>query len=1343
MHNLNPFTRMNRMSRKADKALRLARRQSDGSARRLALAALAALSAGRASANPSGMTINQGVVSATTSGSRLDITASHNAVIDWQQFNIAAGETTAFHQPGSMSVVWNRIFDANPSQIWGRIEANGHVVLMNEHGFYFGPGSCVEVGGFVATTVMSTPSVSAGGLWQFQGTPPAASIINYGEIKTASGGSLFLVAEKIENQGLLSAPDGTLGLYAGKNVLISERPDGRGLSVKVSLPSGAIDNNGRLVADAGLIALHAQAVNQNGIVQANSIRQRNGVIELVAEDVNLGTGSILSARGGDGVSTGGSIKIDAGTFHDASGSRIEIEGGAAGGNGGRVEICAEKMDAVRSRIDGTAASGFTGGSLLLDPDNIMLVSGGSDAPNPDGSVNVGDRPGETLWLDVNSAFYGLSQIRLQANNDISLGDNTIWNLNQSTGVSDAGSLLTLEAGRDILFGNGSSLVGGAGWSVRMSAGVDFSDPSLAVRAGAGGIYLNGGPVSNGSRPENTGSIETANGSITLQAGSDVLVAGGFIRTVNGGSIRITALSGDVDPGSNQNTYDYSRVGYRINAAGLGGIGTAKGGNVTIQAGRDIVTSTGSPAFIGAFGAAGGNVTLEAGRDIRGQFMLRNGTGNVTAGSTVGSSASPLTRFGLVKGTWNITAARDVILSEVFNPNGALNDNIMATGAKVRYQYDYAANASVNLTGGNSVQLLGTELLYRGNADRLPIYAPRLSIAAGAGGVVLGNDVVLYPSAQGALSITTTGGGSLVSRAGGYYRLIVSDSDNPDYTTFADGHASSPVHAGGSGSGVSLNISGSIKNVFLRSPMQAAIDVAGSCYNFSFEGQNLSDSDTTSIRIGGDYLTKSDRLTVDATGVNMTILTDPVIAAFPALANQISYRYSSKRKTKQLVVQGILTASQREYLRNPWVYVRDPATGKRMVDENGNYVTEPATFASASVLDRLFALNDDVPASSLAWAGIRIGGPGTLNLSAANLDLGTSSGIRSEGPLSNPNLASISANGAKINVSLSGNLEMNSSQIASFNGGDITVNAAGTMNIGSQVKTTSDDTPKGIYTAHGGNLDIHAGSDINLNGSRIATYDGGNISVISDSGNVNAGSGGLGFFYVTTSQINDETGEAVNRNDRFFGSGIMALTRTDGQARVGDITVKAGKDIVASDGGILQLAFNRADQSEAAVTLVAGGSIRANQSGILGMNVSLSAQGSIEGLVVANRNLLIDARQNVSVTALAAGTASVTAGQSVSGSIVGGGDVSVSGSEIDAAVMSARGTASTSGDSSKATVGMEANSTTPAAQRVTEDTGKAAADKASEDEEELRKRKGAKKPTLARPVGRVTVILPGK
>lgn len=1487
--------------------------QSWGRLRAVPAGLVAFLVALKAVAAPLGMTVQQGSVNASQTGPRLDITASHNSVINWQSFNIGAGESVNFHQPNNVSVVWNRILDANPSQIWGSLNANGQVVLMNQNGFYFGPNSSINVGGFFATTVPIAPeSPAGGGLWQFNGTPPLASIINYGEIKAHSGGSVFLVAEKVENHGVLSAPDGTLGLYAGKEVLISERPDGRGLSASVKLPEGSIDNTGKLIADAGRIALHAAVVNNNGLVQANSVRERNGVIELVAsEGVNLGDSSVLQARAdGAAASDGGRISIKSdGRFADTPSSQIDVAGGVQGGNGGQVEISAARMASIQSRIDGHAQAGFSGGHLTIDPTDIVLSAGGDDSAG-NGTINAGDPP-DTLNLNVNAAFVGFSQILLQARRDISLLQNTVWKLNDSTGLSDPGSLLTLEAGRHILFGDGSIIAGGIGWSVRLIAGSAVADP-LNTWMGVGSIYFRGLAAND----NNSGAVETSDGSITLQAAHDILLGAGYVRAIGGGAIGITTGDGDVDAGRKADSYIFSRTGYTISNAGLGGIGTTAGGDVTIQSGRDISSFT---PIVGAYG--GGNVNLTAAGRVLGKYLVRDGIGTIRAGTDVGSPSSPAS-LSLIKGGWEITDARDIYLNEVLNPTGSLNSNRRTTGARVKFQFDYAPDAFAHFTARNSVQLLGTSPgRLADNSDRLPIYPPQLEIHAGAGGVVLGNDLVLYPSALSRLEITTTGGGSLRSTPGSYFQFVMSDSGSPDYRTFAADHALTPLQAIRPDDSLSvmaeksrpalLNISGNIENLFLRTSKRADMLVYGNGVNFTFEGQNLSPNDgrdnsplfavgefldlarlvamlnqpsdavsaylrnnlseatraalstfagassdplpiqealvkdlnrivrgqsiyqdilavgvslrpeTQSLKVQltdhperafqpafnlvalnrmlledafplavlkkhprrpfddspfndpnanysglwvkGDFSSRSDRTsaTIDQSLANSVpdfslsslTLTTPTSVFDPAITinAELGRRLTYNPDTGKLGIQGRMLAGDLAFLLNPMVRKVDEL-GRTIFDEQGEPVLVPAIFTSDhAALQKLYDDSQNIPSSAVAFKGLQIGGSGEFNLAARNLDLGISQGIRSVGPQLNPFLTSVSLQGARLGIGLVENLDMTSSQIASYNGGAIDLMAGGTLNIGAQEQFTSDDTPKGIYSGHGGAVSVRAQGNININGSRIATYDGGDISVITDHGSIDAGSGGKGFFSVTTSQIDPATGQLGTRNDKFFGSGIVALTRTDSDVKVGDITVSAGMmnpppdhspghdslglgSIVANAGGVLQLAFNDVDQSAAKVTLTANGSIKANQSGILGGNVALTAGEGIEGLIVAQGNLGITAQQNVNVTALAGGSANVTGGGTVSGSIVGGSGASVTGAGAVTADVISTGSAGSTGNAFK-------DVAAPVATQTTTESEKKAIVKTDDEDEVEKKRRAAAAPVLAKTSGRVTVILP--
>jgi len=324
------------------------------------------LYAPRAIANPAAATVAQGRASFSSSGPQLTIHTSDRAYINWQSFNIGIGETTTFVQPSSSSLVWNKINDPNPSQILGNLNANGYVVLQNQSGFYIGGLASITAHGVIMTTApIPAPDLAGGGPWDFSAPPPTASIINYGQISTDKGGSVFLIAHDIQNKGTISTPQGSLGLYAGQQVLLSERADGRGLSAQVTLPAGSVDNEGKLIADAGTIAVNAQVVNQGGLVQANSVRTVNGAIELLASDaINLGPDSVIEAKGGpQGASPGGSILIKSdGLFSDQPTSAINISGGTQGGNGGQAEISAPHMASIQSSILGQATRGFRAAS---------------------------------------------------------------------------------------------------------------------------------------------------------------------------------------------------------------------------------------------------------------------------------------------------------------------------------------------------------------------------------------------------------------------------------------------------------------------------------------------------------------------------------------------------------------------------------------------------------------------------------------------------------------------------------------------------------------------------------------------------------------------------------------------------------------------------------------------------------------------------------------------------------------------------------------------------------------------------------------------------------------------
>jgi filamentous hemagglutinin family protein len=1234
-------------------------------------------------ANPTGMTVRLGTATAQTSGAQLNLTVSQAAFLNWSSFNIQAGETTTFIQPSANSVVLNEIGGASPSQIFGNLNANGTVILANANGFYFGPNSMIKVGGdFIATTAPITPDFGSGSSWTFTGMPPLASIINYGAIQAGNGRSLFLIAENIQNNGSLNAPGGNIGLAAGQTVLVSERPDGRGLSASVQVPAGSVNNLGQITADAGTIALQAQVVNQNGIIQANSVQNQNGVIELIASDqLTLGANSQIIANG-DNVSSGssgGNVTLKSGnTFSDDVGSQVSVTGGAQGGNGGNVEISAPNILSLNSSVNAGAQTGWSGGSFALDPINIILGNSGTTSAGTAGTIDgSGSGPG-TLNVNVNTAFQNITagQILLEASGDITLNANTVWNLYSSTGNKTSGQL-TLEAGGNIYFGNKSKITDAYSWSVTLDAGYNFINQ--AVQSGAGSIYLgdvvrdpSGNPLPDSSGnltpASGSGSIQTAAGNINLTAGGSIVVGSGYIVTTGGGNIFADAQLGDINTGTK--SVGTGNTGYTFNtddtyapSTSYGGIGTYGGGNVALIAGDSINPITAKRTIYGvagAFGSAAGNVTLIAGNQIAGTFNVANGTGTILAGTQVtgtqasqlqnpdtcaatlpslessvtlaqnananiGSLLQPVT-LGLIGGpagaSWNLWAANNINVLEVRNPNGSMDPNAVTTSGL----FDYAPDAAANFWAGNGITLGSLNQDLSGNGfdpsyganGGTAIYCPSLSLTAGAGGITINNSIVLYPSGLGSLKIIS--GGDLLMAGDNSPNLTMSDSALTDYNDFA-GHAGSPLHLNDPNPDpVDLEISGSLYNFNLIVPTFANITVGGSTYNFGFTGQNLSAAQTTSIKVTGDIVYPD---SLNQAGVQ---LAEPLPAEIIAGLAQFTTQLTYDNATGTLTCNGQMSASEINFLLHP-------------TDSSGQPLAVTLDAAQLSAVQTLYA--DSQSANSLALDGF-----GQFKINARNIDLGISGGITVDFPdAPDTALTTISPYGANINVTTSGNLDMTATEIA--NGsllGGIDLSVDGTLDVGGTATALgSANAPKGIFTTSGGDVSVVATGDVNVNGSRIAAYNGGNVTVESLNGNVNAGSGGQGFVILQALQLDPVTGQldAIGADIPF--SGILATTVFGSHASLGNVLVETPNgNFSASQGGVIQISFNGTDASKATVELLAGyelqdangnrvsaanltdgtavrisdnRNIDAGGSGVIAQNLILKATGLLSGLFV--------------------------------------------------------------------------------------------------------------------------------
>jgi hypothetical protein len=1136
--------------------------------------------------------------------------------------------------------------------------------------------------------------------------------------------------------------------------------------MQFTLPSGSVDNEGRLIADGGTIAMNARVVNQNGFIQANSVRNHYGVIELVASDqLDLGADSQIIARGDNSSrrSSGGKVTLNSGnTFSDDAGSQMDVSGGARGGNGGDVEISAPNILSLKSAINAGAQFGWKSGIFTLDPLDIVLGTVSSSPSDNNGTID-GTSGSGVFYVDVNHEFLNITagQILLKASGNIYVGNGVVnadgiftpsggitWDLYTSTGNKTDG-LLTLLAGGNITFVDGSLITYSAdhiinSWAVTLKAGYDFVNNTVKPQTGS--IYLgdvirdsSGNPVldANGKLTPGTGSgsIETSLGAIDLTAGQDIQVGSGFVRTTGGGSVSAWALSGDVNTGTYDYGYTYNQVYsyssdpyYGIDSFyGVGGISTSGGGNVKITAGRNVTSflpasndaNPGCDAGTGTFAEQNsgvtGDVTIIAGGNVTGHYTVAAGTGAIYAGvkmfdgipvdangnpvtdgksyilnpvytgdgpaptGNAGTEASKLA-LSLISGGWTVNAANNIVLQEVRNPNGIFNS---VAGYASYHNFDYAADAYVNLNAGNSVALgtgLGSNpsVPPRNAGEDLPfIYAPILNIVAGAGGVdftLAGtsgqttklNELILFPSPQGSLTITTTGDlmGQYQDQNGaslGLYDLIVSDSGYKQYYKStvdvfgASDHAATPIHST-SPMPITLYVKGNMDSVLLSAPEAAQITVVGDMINSRFQGMNLSSDPNlsiqvpvrendgskgtatvhpgvTSINVTGDILNRSEFTTIDLpSGAQVPDLSklselyvdnnNPLPTGLSGLtAAELVASFFYDKNTGKLTYQNIVLngtsvdiGTLMDFLegKSYTVMVDGIANTYSMTIQNFKNGQPQYNADGTPSLTHQVSVLDSATGSGLAstyntlgvvsvdtGSGYFLGGGGQFNITAHNIDLGTSGGIQSQGvaydtyqklnsqykptgavtyPLTTlPDFTG----GANITVTVSGNLDMFSTMIATLNGGNIYINAGGDINVGSPVFTANTTDPRGIFSTDQGDVFVYANGNIDVNGSRIAVYDtrqtsdngsktpGGSVTVVSRNGNIDAGNGGSGYvdFYSYRAGP-DQT--VASFHSEIPGSGIMDVSYT----QPGNILVESPNGSVnAGAGGILQLLLN--------------------------------------------------------------------------------------------------------------------------------------------------------------------------
>ena len=295
---------------------------------------------------PAGGRVVAGTAGISTSGAATLVNQfSNRAIIDWNLFSIASGQSVRFVLPSSSAAVLNRVEGSNISRIDGLLQSNGTVYLINSNGIVIGPEGQVKSLGFVGSTldVGDSAFLSGGGLL-FAGSSQAA-VINRGSI-TTSGGDVILIGRQMDNSGQISAAGVTL---AGASQVLLQQEGTPGICVRISSDDGAAKSAiGQLAANGG--NAYGLAINNTGIIRATGVSNVGGRIYLCAAGAINSAGTL---QAGNIAVSGSSVSIGPGV----------VDASSSSGQGGNITITGEKI-LIQPGATLNADGALGGGSVL-------------------------------------------------------------------------------------------------------------------------------------------------------------------------------------------------------------------------------------------------------------------------------------------------------------------------------------------------------------------------------------------------------------------------------------------------------------------------------------------------------------------------------------------------------------------------------------------------------------------------------------------------------------------------------------------------------------------------------------------------------------------------------------------------------------------------------------------------------------------------------------------------------------------------------------------------------------------------------------------------------------------
>jgi filamentous hemagglutinin family protein len=690
-----------------------------------------------ANALPTGGSVTYGAATISQAGNTLNINqSSGSAIASFGTFSIGANAVVNINQPGAASSFLARVTGSDPSQIYGLLRSNGTVALINQNGILVGPTGVVDVSRFIASTLNISDSNFLAGRLTFNAGSVAGSVENQGVIKTASGGSVYLVGADVKNSGVIASPNGEVLLAAGQTVQLVDTGT-PGVTVNVTGSGGNVTNLGHIAAAAGTIGAAAGLIDNSGTINASSVVNQGGRIFLRASQ-NLTT-TASSTITADSVAQGGKVTLYSDKVAYLDGT---ISATGAAGQGGYVETSGKQsLDVVKLPTVGA------GGEWYIDPYSLEVVAGSANNVSTDGNAITSVGSGSVVSAStVAGVLNSGANVTLATGADGTAvgGDITVSAAINKT--SGGAATLTLNA-------DGNININADITSTANTLGLNFNTNVNGIESGTHAVTVN-----NATLGLNGGAMTVTDNNGSLVSGTLVLGSGGLLDLSHGGSLNTGNLT--LLAGGTLNAGASALLG--VNDT-LSNGGTLSLSNASLNVGSFV--NTGTATFANTTGSISnvnnqGTLSMTSGSAVNGEMLVN--TGNLSlnnASLNVGTFTNDTGGQLSGNGTISVASGTGVLLN-----NGTVSPGGDGTIGSLSIDGGYSQSASGTL-------LIDVAGAGAGSYDTLIYSAPSLTLGGTLQTTLLGGYVPTLGTTFAVIS------GPVSNTAPGVFRHVLGDVVN--------------------------------------------------------------------------------------------------------------------------------------------------------------------------------------------------------------------------------------------------------------------------------------------------------------------------------------------------------------------------------------------------------------------------------------------------------------------------------------------------------------------------------------------------------------------------------------